>query len=113
MGFFDYIGAKIQQANAEVLEAQMEAERWDARTICMKLKNCHVTSSSIRKYSGYMKALRSKCEEMNDWELKGTFDDAYNSRNARACDVMMSEMERRYLAYKDDNGKIVRTYRYR
>lgn len=107
MGLFDYIGGKIQQAEAEAREAQMEAECWDAIEICIELKR----TSSIKKSAGYMKALRSKCQEMSDWELKDIFDDAINSRNAKACNAMMTVMEERGLVYKDDNGRIIRTYR--
>lgn len=106
MGLFDYIGGKIQQAGAEAQAAQMEAERWDARRICRELQRC----SSMIKSTGYMKVLREKCEEMSDGELKDTFDDAFNSRNVKACSAMMTVMEKRGLAYKDDNGKIVRNY---
>lgn len=107
MGLFDYIGGKIQQAEAEAQKAQTEAERWDARRICRELQR----TSSMTKSTGYMKALRSKCQEMSDWELKDIFDDAFNSRNAKACNAMMTVMDKRGLAYKDDNGRIVRTYR--
>ena len=107
MGLFDYIGGKIQQASIETQEAQMEAERWDASKICRVLQR----TSSMTKSMGYMKALRSKCENMVDWELKSIFDDAYNSKNAKACSAMMPIMDDRGLAYKDDNGRIIRNYR--
>lgn len=105
--FFDFIGGKIRQAGAEAQEAQMEAERWDAEIICKELqKNYRMT-----KISGYMTALSSKCQKMSDRELKDIFDYAFNSRNAKACTAMMTVMEERGLAYEDDNGRIVRTYR--
>lgn len=105
--FFDFIGGKILQAGAETQEAQMEAERWDARTICRKLQ----ITSRPTIIAGYVPVLRSKCQEMSDRELKDIFDYAINSRNEKACRVMMKVMEERGLAYKDDNGRIVRTYR--
>lgn len=107
MGFFDYVGGKIQETGAEIQKAQMEAERWDARRICREIQR----TSSMTKVTGYVKELKAKCQEMSDRELKDTFDDAYNARNAKACSAMMSVMKDRGLAYKDDNGRIVRTYR--
>lgn len=107
MGLFDYIGEKIQQAGTETQEAQMEAERWDAKRICRELQR----TSSLTKSTGYMKALRSKCQEMGNAELKSIFDNAFNSRNAKACNAMMPIMNKRGLAYKDDNGRIIRKYR--
>ena len=107
MGLFDYIGGKVRQAGEEVQKAQMEAEYWDARRICRELER----TSAMAKCTGYARALRAKCSEMSDWELKSTFDDAYHSRNAKACNAMMTVMSERGLAHKDDNGRIVRDYR--
>ena len=107
MGLFDFIRGIIRQAVTEAQEAQMEAERWDARTICRELQ----ITSRPTKMTGYMTALSSKCQKMSDRELKDIFDYAFNSRNAKACSAMMTVMEERGLAYKDDNGRIVRTYR--
>ena len=106
MGLLDYIGGKIQKVGNEIQEAQMEAEYWDAKRICRELER----TSSVAKCTGYAKALRGKCKEMYDGELKGLFDDMYRSRNAKACNAMMTEMKDRGLAYKDENGKIVRNY---
>ena len=107
MGLFDYLGEKIQQAGNTVQEAQMEAENWSASKICYRLKN----ESSMTKCTGYAKALRGMCKEMSDWELKEIFDEAYNQRNAKACNAMLAIMDDRGLAYKDENGRFVRTYR--
>ena len=85
----------------------MEAERWDARTICRKLQ----ITFRPTIIAGYVPVLRSKCQKMSDRELKDIFDYAFNSRNAKACTAMMTVMEERGLAYEDDNGRIVRTYR--
>lgn len=107
MGLFDFIGGKIQQAGVEAQEAQMEAEQLDSREICMRLKKI----SSMSKNAGYVKALRIRCQNMSDGELKDIFDFAYNSSNAKACAAMMPIMQERELAYRDDNGRFVRKYR--
>lgn len=106
MGLLDYIGGKIQQAGAEAQEAQMEAESWDVRKICREIQR----TSSIIKYAGYSKTLKAKCQEMSKSELKNTFEDAFYSGNTKACSAMMSVMEERGLAYRDENGRIIRKY---
>lgn len=105
MGLIDSILGKIQQIGLESQKAEMEAEDWDANTICRKMQR----TSSITKCTGYTKALRSKCRKMSDVELKNTFDFAYDAKNAKACNAMMIVMEEKGLAYKDD-GRIVRKY---
>lgn len=107
MGLFDSIIEKFQQAGLESQSAQMEAENWNADMICRKLQR----TSSLAKSSGYIKALRAKCREMSDYHLKEIFDEAFDLRNAKACNAMMVVMEERGLAYKDDDGRIVRKYR--
>ena len=107
MGLFDFIAEKARDYGEDVQKAQMEAEHWSVSTICARLE----VASSFSKISGYSKALRSKCQEMSDSMLKSTFDDVYNSRKVKSCNAMMSVMEERGLAYRDDNGKIVRAYR--
>lgn len=106
MGLFDSILSKIQQVGLEAQKAQMEAEDWDVMTICRKLQR----TSSVITSNGYIKTLQLKCKKMNDWELKNTFDHAYDYKNVKACNAMMKIMEERGLAYKDDNGRIVRKY---
>lgn len=106
MGLFDSIVEKFQQAGLETQSAQMDAESWDPEMICRKLQR----TSSIAKCSGYTKALRAKCRELSDYHLKEVFDEAYDRRNAKACNAMMVVMEERDLAYKDDDGRIVRKY---
>jgi hypothetical protein len=108
MGFFDYVGGKLQQANEQVREAEMEAESWSADRICSRLKN----TSSMTKSTGYRKALQNKCREMSDRELEDLFEDVYRSRNAQAYGAVFSIMEERDLAYKDSNGKVVLQYQH-
>lgn len=106
MGFFDYIGGKIQQVGADVQAAQMEAEHWDAIRICRELERC----SSMTKSQGYMRELNCKCKEMEVSELKYTFDEAYDRRNTKALSAIMPIMKERGLADRDDNGRIIRNY---
>lgn len=103
MGLFDFIHEQFQDA----LEGQQDAEDWDARRICRELSR----TSGLLKSGAYMNALKSKCQEMNDRELINLFDSEANSRHTKAVSAMMSVMEERGLAYRNDNGKIVRTYR--
>ncbi len=111
MGLFDFIAGKFQQMGANVQEAQMEAEYWSARKICDELKRNSNSASSVTRTYGYMNALRSKCEKMSSSELKHTFDYAYYQGNANACNAMITVMDDRGLAYKDDNGKFVKLYK--
>lgn len=106
MGLFGFLVGKVQQASAEAQAAQMEAERYDADRICYMLQN----ASSLTKITGYANALKSKCRDMSDWELKERFDRAYNARNVKVINAMLPEMKNRELAYKDENGKIRRNY---
>jgi len=69
MGFLDNIFGKLQQINEEGKEAQAEAERWSAETICDEIAR----TSSLVKNSGYRIALRIKCQKMNNRELKSLF----------------------------------------
>lgn len=99
MGLFSYLnnGTKM---------AEEEAERWDARKICKELQR----TSSMTKAAGYAQALKKKCQDMNEWELKDVFDEAYNSKNVKACGAMMPVMSARGFAYKDSNGRIMKNY---
>jgi hypothetical protein len=107
MGLFDFIGEKIREAAEEKQDSQMDAERWDAKTICRELKR----TSGLMKMSGYMNALKSKCYEMDDWELTTLFDSEYASNNTKAVSAMMPVMQDRGLVYVDSNGKMTRRYR--
>ena len=106
MGLFDWIVGKVNELGSAAQEAQMEAENWDARKICYAMSR----TDNVLKATGYMRALKDKCKTMNDSELTRLFDEMYSSRNAKACNAMMSEMRSRDLAYKDENGKIIRNY---
>lgn len=107
MGLFDYIGGKVNQMAEDVQKAQLEARHWDPEMIIRKIQ----VTSSMFKSQGYAQELKIRCEEMDNSQLKDTFDYAYDTRNVKACNVMLSIMEDRDLAYKDDNGRIVRRYR--
>lgn len=106
MGLFDYIGGKMQQTSNEIKAAEMDAFEWSANEICYRLNK----TSSMTKCTGYARALKAKCREMSDYELRNTFDRAYNERNAKACNAMLPVMDERGLAHKDDNGRIIRNY---
>lgn len=95
MGLFDFIGGMIQQANTDAREAQMEAERLDARQICRELGR--MSSTNLFKIAGYKTVLQSRCRNMNDRELKNIFNEMYCSKNIHACNAIKQIIEERGL----------------
>lgn len=106
MGFFDYVGGKIQQAGAEVSEAQRKAENWSEEKICMEIAR----TTKMTYVTGYGKELKLRASKMDRYSLTTLFDQAYDQRNIKAISVLMPVMEERGLANKDENGKIRRNY---
>ncbi|MGN9019687.1 hypothetical protein ACTNBM_12080 [Lachnospiraceae bacterium HCP1S3_C3] len=106
MGLFGYIGGKLKQATTEMQDAQKEAERWKVKEICNQLQRTY----GLAKTVGYSNALKSKCEEMNNNELKNMFDYMYNTGNIKARNAMISVMRERNLVYEDENGRIIKNY---
>ena len=111
MGLFndilEAVSNSIHEANEKNLEAAEEAENWKIERICSKIE----TTTSISVRSGYGRTLRSKCENLNNNQLKRLFDTLRSSNNLWACRAIMPVMEKRKLAYKGDDGKIILTYK--
>lgn len=107
MNLFGYIGGKLQQAATEMQEAEKEAERWKVKEICNQIQR----TSSLARTAGYSNALRSKCEKMNNNELKNMYDYMHNTGNFKARNAMISVMKERNLLYEDENGRIIKNYR--
>lgn len=106
MGLFDEIKKTVNKVSSEYEEIVERALEWDTYKICRYIKD----TTSVTKRTAYVKALKIRCSEMDDYELKRTFDDVYYDRNAYAMKAMSSEMIDRGLAYKDDNGNFHKNY---
>jgi hypothetical protein len=110
MGFFDAlggaIGGAIERAKEQKERAEAEAADMGTRKLCYVIQ--HTSNFAVR--AGYASALVERCKQMSDYELEMTFDGAYRDKAFKACQVMMSTMENRDLAYRDDDGKFHKNY---
>lgn len=62
------------------------------------------------RIAGYSRALKSKAEDMDDYELKTLFESVAKAKNNNAFWALAEVMEERDLVYKDENGKIHKNY---
>lgn len=62
----------------------MRAENLDVKRICDSIER----SGEITTMSGYSNALKSKCRDMNDYDLKKLLDYIFQRRNAKAFNAV-------------------------
>lgn len=106
MGFFDYIGDKLQQINESSENTRKEIEDLDAITISSRLK----TTSSIVKCGVYVEVLKEKFSEMDNSELIDLCENFRRNKNLKAATAIMPIMIERGLAHQDSNGNYVFDY---
>lgn len=108
MGFFSDLGnqinKKLNDMQQESNKAQEIAKNMDDYYICKKIQQ----SMSMGQRNGYMKELKNRIEDMNDYELKNIFKDCCQSRLAYACNLIAQELsERGYMEKVDGKWKKV------
>lgn len=79
MGLLDFLGAQISGAKDKYEDAQSVSQDWDVNQLVDSLGRC----SNIIQAAGYCETLKQKCEEMDDWELRDTFDRAWAAVGGR------------------------------
>lgn len=106
MGIFGFVKELIQEAGEETNNAQQQAENWDVLRICDKIQN----TESMAKCAGYIRVLKEKSCDLENYELIDAFEFAISRKNIKACNAMLPEMDSRGLAYKNSEGKLIKNY---
>lgn len=106
MGLFDFIKNVVKDLDENIEAAQKEAKRLSMNELVNSIQNDY----SPTKLVGYREVLLDRCNQMSDSELKMFFNKLYYQKKAKVCNMMMPVMEGRGLAYKDDEGRIHKTY---
>ncbi len=104
MGFFDKIMNKVDDYKNDVAKYREEAEKFSAEELCRRFP-----SGLGARANAYNYVLKQKLRDIDDYDIMTIFDrikrtQSTNQRIALNC--VVSEMIRRDLAYRDENGKL-------
>lgn len=104
MGFFDKIMSKVDNYKNDVAQYRAEAERYSAEELCRRFP-----SGLGARANAYNYVLKQKLRDVSDYEIMNIFERMRRSQSINqriALNCVVSEMIRRDLAYRDDDGKL-------